>query len=100
MAAYSDAEQIAALKAEQASIDAALDMLDAPGGTVVSVMVGSDAPGTVGVPTPDAPPNLIAGVRSALNQRYNEINRELRELGVTDTPPDHAGPPLVETNPA
>jgi hypothetical protein len=94
MTSYSDAEQIAALKAEQESIGAALDMLAAPGGTVVSVMVGSDAPGTVGVATPDAPQSLVAGVRASLNQRYNEINRELQDLGVTDTPPDQAGGPL------
>jgi hypothetical protein len=45
----------------------------------------------------DPKQNLIAGIHANLTQRYNDINQELRDLGVTGGPPDHAqggGPQL------
>ena len=95
MADYADTAAINALVAEQNTISAALALLDDEG-TVDSVLIGptelSTQPGAmrISVATPDAPHSLVAGVRSGLVQRYNAINRELRDLGVTNTPPDHA----------
>jgi hypothetical protein len=101
MTEYTDIDQINALRAEQANIDQALTILDDFDGTVSMVTVASadtTAPMPVMVAMADPPQSMIAGVRSGLIQRYNQINQELRDLGVTGTPPNH-GPPTVETQP-
>jgi hypothetical protein len=106
MTEYTDTEQISRLTAEQRNIGVALDILDNHAGTVPSCTIAAtdavppDLPMTVAVGMTDAPQAMLSGIKAGLIQRYNEINRELAELGVTGTPPDHAGPPLVETQPA
>ena len=101
MTEYADIDRVNALFAEQARIQAALDMLD-DAGTVTWQTIGPTAASTapnatpIALPVADAPQSLLSVTRSALNRRYNEINQELRDLGVTGTPPDHAGPPLSE----
>lgn len=106
VAEYSDVEQIARLQAEQVQIDKALTILDDYDGTVSTYTIVPtaevlNAPMGVSIATVDPGQSLIAGVRSSLIQRYNQINQELRGLGVTGTPPDQAGgPPTAETQPA
>ena len=109
MSEYSDIDQIAALQREQENIDQALTLLDDWNGTVPAYTVagGPTAPGDPIPPAPvlitmaDPPQSMLAGIRTGLIQRYNEINQELRDLGVTGTLPDHAGgPPAAETQPA
>lgn len=105
MTEYADIDHVNALFAEQARIQAALDMLD-DAGTVTWQTIGPTAASTdptatpIAMPVADAPQSLLSVTRTALVRRHNEINQELRDLGVTGTPPDHAGPPLVETQPA
>jgi len=106
MSEYSDIDQIAALQAEQVKIDQALTVLDDYGGTVSQYVVapttgGAGAPSMVSITTVDPGQSLISGVRSSLIQRYNQINQELRDLGVTGVPNDTpgGGPPHLETPP-
>jgi len=102
MTEYTDVDQVNVLVAEQQRIQAALDMLD-DAGTVTWQTIGPTAASTapdavpIAMPVADAPQSLLSVTRSALNRRYNEINQELRDLGVTGVPPDHA---LVEAKPA
>jgi hypothetical protein len=105
MTEYADIDQTATLLEEQERIQAALDMLDDEG-TVTWQTIGPTAASQtpdatpIALPVADAPQSLLSVTRSALNRRFNEINKELRDLGVTGTPPDHAGgPPIVETQP-
>lgn len=107
MTEYSDVPQVQALYAEQAQIARALDLLDNYDGTVTMYTVagtsatdGYMAPMGVQITTVDPGQSLISGVRSSLIQRYNAINKELRDLGVTGGPPDHAGGPHVDAAPA
>jgi hypothetical protein len=111
MTEYSDIDEIAALQTEQANIDRALTILDDYEGTVSSVVIAPTVPlppgmmlpgGAVAVSMADPPQSMLAGIRSGLIQRYNQINQELRDLGVTGTPPNHqgGGPPMAETQPA
>lgn len=96
MTDYADIDQIDALLKEQQRIDQALTLLDDYDGTIPSVTIASAdaaAPPPVAVNMTDPPQSMISGVRSGLIQRYNEINHELRDLGVT-------GPPVAETQPA
>lgn len=103
MTDYADVPQVQALYDEQVQINRALDILDNYGGTIpaytVSPTTGSALIG-VQITTVDPGQSLLAGVRSSLIQRYNAINKELRDLGVTGGPPDHAGGPHAETAPA
>lgn len=102
MTDYADIDQISALQSEQANIGQALTILDEYDGTVASctIVPGVVAPvGVAIVAMTDPAQAMISGVRAGLIQRYNEINRELADLGVTGTPPDQ-GPPLVEALPA
>lgn len=105
MAEYDDLRQIERLYAEQAQIEQALMILEDHNGTVSSYTVAPTSSG-IGMPvmpvqivTVDPTQNLMASVHASLVQRYNTINQELRDLGVTGGPPDHAqggGGPLVE----
>lgn len=101
MSAYDDQPQIQALYAEQALISQALAILE-DGGTVsrYTVAPAPPQPGEMSViiTTVDPGQNLIAGIHSNLVQRYNTINQELRNLGVTGGPPDHAGNPHPQGN--
>lgn len=103
MSEYEDLQKIAALQAEQLQIDQALTILDEHGGTVSTYTVAATTPAAtmpgVQIMTVDPGQSLISGVRSSLIQRYNAINKELRDLGVTGGPPDHAGGPHTETSP-
>lgn len=101
MAEYSDLEQIDSLHAEQAQINQALLILDEYNGTVSQFTVAPTnmvsipppsvmPPMAVTIVTVDPKQNLIAAVHANLVQRYNTINQELRNLGVTGTPPNHA----------
>lgn len=107
MTEYTDVPQVQALYDEQARINRALDILDNYGGTIPAYTVspttgGVDVPIGVQITTVDPGQSLVSGVRSSLIQRNNQINKELRDLGVTNVPPDNpgGGPPLVETQPA
>lgn len=106
MTDYADVPEVNALYAEQAQIDQAIDILDNRDGTVSAYTIQATLLDPVArsmgvtITTVDPGQSLIAGVRSSLIQRYNQISQELRDLGVTGTPPDHAGgPPIVETQP-
>jgi hypothetical protein len=99
MTDYSDIEQVNRLVAEQADIQRALDMLDDEG-TIASVVVSPTEASSntmmtsaVSVAMTDAPQSMLSGVKAGLTQRYNEINQELRVLGVTGTPPNATGGP-------
>ena len=107
MTDYADIDEVTKLTVEQQNIGNALDILDnydgtVPSCTIAATTVGFDTPVSVTVAMIDPPQSLVAGVRSGLIQRYNAINQELRDLGVTGTPPNHqgGGPPAVETQPA
>jgi hypothetical protein len=103
MTEYTDINQVNALIMEQANIDQALSILDEQDGTVANVVIAAQPAGaSVMCMMVDAPQAMISGVRAGLIQRFNTINQELRDLGVTGTPPDHqgGGPPLVEALPA
>lgn len=108
MTDYADVPQVQALYDEQARINEALTIIDDHDGTVTmyTVAATSAPPGVmpigVQITTVDPGQSLIAGVRSSLIQRNNQINKELRDLGVTNVPPDNpgGGPPGVETAPA
>lgn len=95
MSEYSDIEQINKLYAEQANIQKAMDILD-DGGTVASVVTSPTEASTnrmvisVSVTMSDPPQSMIAGIKTGLTQRYNQINQELRDLGVTGTPSAYA----------
>jgi len=56
----------------------------------------------VQITTVDPGQSLLSGVRSSLIQRNNQINKQLRDLGVTGVPDDNpgGGPPLSEAQPA
>lgn len=110
MADYDDLSQINALMMEQQKINDALVLLDDWNGTISTYTVIQGPVETrvmdpeVPQPSPPMPAqitpidpgqSLLSGVRSSLIQRYNVINQELRELGVTGGPPDHAGGPPV-----
>jgi len=104
---YADIDQINALKVEQTQIGLALTSLDDFNGTVPSCLIvpttgGNQAPPAVSINMAEPPQAMLSGIRAGLIQRYNQINQELRDLGVTDTPPNHqgGGPPIVETQPA
>jgi len=97
MAEYNDLQQIERLHAEQAQIEQALMILEDYAGTVSHYTVaptasssGSMPPMSVQIFTVDPGQNLMASVHASLVQRYNAINKELRDLGVTGGPPDHA----------
>jgi hypothetical protein len=108
MSSYDDQAQIQALYAEQQQIQQALTILEDYNGTVPSFTVAAvpvQIQPTAGQPFPSSPAmpampvtitttdpgqNLIAACHANLTQRYNEINKELRQLGVTGTPPAHA----------
>ena len=107
MADYNDLAQIERLYAEQAQLTQALTILDDHDGTVTMFGVapvyppGAPPPSGMVMPvtitTVDPSQNLMAGVRASCVQRFNAINAELRALGVTGGPPDHApggGPPV------
>jgi hypothetical protein len=111
MTEYADIDEVNKLRAEQENIDRALTILDDYDGTVSSVVIVPTMPippdmvaslATVPISMADPPQSMVAGIRSGLIQRYNQINQELRDLGVTGTPPDHqgGGPPTAETQPA
>lgn len=108
MTEYADIDEVTKLTLEQQNIGKALDILDNYGGTIPVCTVaateisGPGAPISVTVTLADPPQAMVSGVRAGLIQRYNEINKELRDLGVTGTPPDQAGggPPAGETQPA
>jgi len=121
MAEYTDLPYIESLYAEQARIQQALTLLEDYDGTVISYTVAPGPPPIAkeGEPLPVVPPtmppmsvmittvdpgqSLMAGIHTNLIQRYNDINKELRDLGVTGGPPDHAqggGPPVITTQPA
>lgn len=97
MADYDDIDQINKLHAEQAILHQALVILDDHDGIVSSYMVvpGDGAVGVmpVNVLTVEPKQNLMAAAHAYATQRYNTINQELRDLGVTNTPPDAAGGP-------
>ena len=106
MADYNDLTTIEQLHAEQAQLTQALTILDDHNGTVTMFSVAAVySPAALPPPamvmpvtimTVDPSQNLMAGVRASCVQRYNAINAELRALGVTGGPPDHApggGPP-------
>jgi hypothetical protein len=97
MTAYDDVPEVNALYAEQAQINQALDILDNWDGTVRSYTVIRTVPDAppmgVTITTVDPGQSLLSGVRSSLIQRNNAINKALRDLGVTNVPPDHAGGP-------
>jgi hypothetical protein len=99
MTEYTDIDQINRLLVEQQQLDSALDILDNWDGTVPACTIaptagpaGSTWPSSVGVNMTNPPQSMISGIRTGLIQRYNAINQELRDLGVTGTPPNH-GPP-------
>ena len=107
MTEYADVPQVQALYDEQAQINRALDILDNYHGTIPAYTVspttaGVGAPMGVQITTVDPGQSLLSGVRSSLIQRNNQINKELRELGVTGVPPDvpGGGPPGAEAQPA
>lgn len=106
MAEYDDLKQIEALYAEQAILDQALTILEDHDGKVVNFTVAPTFPSgappvaimSVLVSIAEPKQNLNAAAHAACVQRYNQINKELRDLGVTGGPPDHAqggggGPP-------
>jgi hypothetical protein len=106
MTDYADIDDVTRLTVEQQSIDEALNLLDNYAGTVTSCTIAATeitptTPIAVTVATTDPAQAMISGVRAGLIQRYNAINKELRDLGVTGTPPNHAGgPPTAEPQPA
>jgi hypothetical protein len=98
MADYNDLAQIDKLHAEQTQLSQALAILEEDGTVssyVVAPVVLPDGPPptmmSVNIMTVDPKQNLMAAVHANLTQRYNDINKELRDLGVTNTPPDQAG---------
>jgi hypothetical protein len=93
MTEYTDVEEVNKLVAEQNQLQLAIDILN-DNGTVSSVVASptdeSDSPDviSIGVLTPDAPQKMIEAVKSGLAERYNAINKELSDLGVSGAPPD------------
>ena len=111
MTDYADLPEVNALQLEQKKINDALVLLDDWNGTMSTYTivpgvvdeppVGSSAPMPAQINPIDPGQSLLSGIRSSLIQRYNAINKELRDLGVSGGPPDHAGgPPLSEAQPA
>lgn len=107
MTDYADVPAVQALYEEQARVQQALTILDDYAGTVPQYVVaptiaGAGVPPMVSITTGDPPQSLLSGVRSSLIQRNNQINKELRDLGVTNVPNDTpgGGPPLSEAQPA
>jgi hypothetical protein len=101
MADYNNLAQIEKLYAEQAILAQAIDIFDHHHGTVPSfgvspVVQAGEMPSavmSVTVVTTNPGQNLMAACRASCNQRYNDINQELKALGVTNTPPNQAGGP-------
>lgn len=114
MAEYDDLAQIEKLHVEQAQLDQALTILEDHDGIVTMFTVAAPylvpdpqnptppplvmPPMPVSIMTIDPGQNLMAAAHAACVQRYNAINQELRDLGVTGGPPDHSqggggGPP-------
>jgi len=105
MADYNDVDQINKLYTEQETLSKAIDALDNYDGTISNFTVqpvfgaGTMPQGnimSVIVHTVDPKQNLMAACHASCVQRYNTINQELRDLGVTNTPPDQAGGPKEE----
>jgi hypothetical protein len=112
LAEYSDLTQIAKLQAEQLQIEQALLLLEEHDGIVAAYTVSAPPQPAGMMGSPPMPvhiatvepkqKNLMASVHASLVQRFNDINQELRDLGVTGGPPDHAqgGGPSAELHPA
>lgn len=100
MADYTDIDQINKLYTEQEALSRAIDVLDNYDGTVSNFTVQPvfavgtmpQAVMSVIVVTVDPKQNLMAACHASCVQRYNTINQELRDLGVTNTPPNQSGP--------
>ena len=110
MSEYDDIATIDRLHAEQAQLHQALVLLDDHDGIVTMFNISPPPPAPGGPPpvllmaatvqTVGPKQNLMAAAHAYCTQRYNDINKELRDLGITGTPPDAAGPPVAATQPA
>jgi hypothetical protein len=95
VAEYGDLTKIEQLHREQEVLTQAMTILENDG--TISAFTASPVAQAqtsvltmpVMVMTVDPKQNLMAACHAACVQRYNQINQELRDLGVTGGPPDH-----------
>jgi hypothetical protein len=90
MTDYSDVPQAHILWEERETVVRAMDMLDNDGWLAsLTVNPAPGAPGMAATTTmqPPTPPNVVAMITNVLRDRLRDIDAQLADLGVTDTPP-------------